>query len=133
MAKPRKSPPTTRRRRSLTATVDAVTTKLEDVRREAQSRLNRAGDLETAIAAGMSKLSEAITAFRSAGPAADELRTLCALVDARDRRHSSEMGAQTGEVSVKQPDAAGSAAASHCSVPGAAESGTSVFEGDRRT
>ena len=103
-----RTPPSTTRRRSLAASVDAVIARVEDILKETRSRLDRAGDLKAPMAAGISKLSEVNKTLRDAGLAADELRTLCALVDARDRSHPCVTESQTSEGWAQHPQAAGS-------------------------
>lgn len=71
------------RRRRLTVSVESVVERLEAIQMEAKERLNRAGNLEPAMTEGIAALSQAIDSFREAGLVAEELHTLCRIVDDR--------------------------------------------------
>lgn len=80
----------TSRPRRVTTSVESVIGRLEAIQRGAEQRQEHAGNLESAIEEGVRALSKAIEAFRNAGSVAEELQTLCRLVDNRDADTKAE-------------------------------------------
>ena len=87
------------RRRQVSASVKQLRERLEEILKEAEDRLGRAGNLQGAIEGGMGALAEAIEMLRRAGPAADELYTLCGVVDGR----AAAMQSQTDDTPARRP------------------------------
>ena len=79
------------RRRSLTQSCDSVVGRIQAIHDDAKARLDEAGDLRSAMESRIGTLSEAMTLLLEAGRTADEVSTLCAIVDARKHRSASAL------------------------------------------
>ena len=73
-------------RRSLTQSCDSVAERIQAVQDDAKARLDEAGDLRSAMESRIGRLSEAMTWLNEAGRTADEVSTLCTIIDARKHR-----------------------------------------------
>ena len=94
------------RARSLTQSCESVVARIQAVHDEANARLDQAGDLRSALESGIDRLSKMMTLLRDAGPTADEVRTLCAIIDARERQ-SCATTSKTAEAPSARLQAAG--------------------------